>query len=201
VAAGVPGSDRLVQRRRDCEVRRLAPLRAAAARELEAERKLAAAMAGRDDRAPAVPEPVPEAADVAPAAAADAASAAPARPGGALGEDPTESPAERSPAAGRLPTGLERSAAALFDGRYRDALVSARELRSDRPRARAQAHLLESAACFALSRLEVDPAWAECAAAARDRARREDPSLQPLAGYFAPAFRAFFTAAAEARSD
>lgn len=138
-----------------------------------------------------------------PAQAAPSAIAnSPAGPPGGLAQQEPTKVREPDPAAGAAespPVELLRAAQELFDGRPDRAYAVLEHFASDRPRARGQAHLLRSSACFHLARVQPEAAstWLARAREERAGARRAAPTLVPDGSFFAPGFIAFFTRGAD----
>lgn len=137
------------------------------------------------------------------------AESAPAVPAHAAGETETPEPpagstvlAESAAAPGSaiaepLPPELLRAAQELFDCRPARAYEILEGFSSARPQARAQAHLVRSAASFDLARLGRDSeAWLSRARRERAAAARAAPELVPDRRFFAPAFVEFFSTGA-----
>lgn len=179
-AISTRGAARLLQRREECTGRHREELRAA-------EEALEAPPASdlRSEPVTLVPDDRPQVEGSAPPTRSSATSAA----------APLDASAEATlPAAAEpLPSELLRGAKELFDGRPARAYEILEGFTSERSRSRAQAHLLRSAASFALARLDANAAaWIARAREERAAARSAAPDLAPDRRFFAPAFCDFF---------
>ncbi len=197
VARATRGAARLLTRREECSARHggsgSAEWRAATS---------PAPGAGAQHLEPAEPAPAVEnrpQAESVPALPAHAAGEtdAPEPPAGSTGL--AESAAAPGAAVAEpLPPELLRAAQELFDGRPARAYEILEGFSAARPRARAQAHLVRSAASFDLARLGRDSeAWLSRARRERAAAARAAPALVPDRRFFAPAFVEFFAGGAD----
>lgn len=179
-ALSARGAARLLQRRDECAGRHREELRAA-------EEALKSPLASdlRSEPVTLLPDARPQA----------EGSAPPTLSAATLAAEPLDASAEAAlPAAAEpLPSELLRAAQELFDGRAARAYEILEGFTSERPRSRAQAHLLRAAASFALARLDPDAAaWIARAREERAAAKSAAPDLEPDRRFFSPAFCDFF---------